>query len=152
MAPSTICALKGGTRQRLGALVTTSSWLRRMIGRSFCGELWTSCSHVAFASFAARGRQAQMFSRPGAKAKTLFSMPSLSSCCLNHSAARASLPGGLLVSVCKYWRSSSRARSAYCAILSPGMRSEASLAEVDEASPALDKSAAQSEYGDSQDA
>src|ERR1700690_3509542 len=57
-------------------------------------------------------------------------MPSWSRIFLKKSAARASLPGGLVVSIRRYSRCHCTARSAYCFRRSGGMLSEASVCLV----------------------
>src|ERR1022692_90567 len=54
-------------------------------------------------------------------------MPSWSRIFLKKSAARASLPGGLVVSIRRYSRCHRTARSAYCCRRSGGMLSEVSV-------------------------
>ena len=120
-------ALNGEVRQCEGSLVTTSSWLSRMMGRLPAGDCVTSCAQLtrSGAALPPRGRQAQMLARPGAISKTLLSMPSRSKIRLKNSAARDSFPGGLVVLICRYSRSHCSAKSAYCAIRSAAMASEA---------------------------
>ena len=65
------------------------------------------------ASAVVRGIRAHRSARPGAYSKSWFSMPSCSKILLKNSAARISLPGGLVVSICRYFRSHSIARSEY---------------------------------------
>ena len=57
------------------------------------------------------GRTAQMFARPGEYSKIRFSMPSSSKIALKNLAAFTSLPGGLVVSICRYFCIHSTARS-----------------------------------------
>ena len=123
-------ALNGEVRQCEGSLVTTSSWLSRMMGRLPAGAWATSCAQLtrSGAALPPRGRQAQMLARPGAISKTLFSMPSRSKIRLKNSAARASLPGGLVVLICRYSRYHCSAKSAYCVMRAEGMASEARAA------------------------
>src|SRR5438552_4240234 len=99
MESPTIAALNGGAFQCDASLVTTSMWFNKMIG--------------LFASAVLCGILAHISARPGTYSNTRFSIPSASKIFLKKAAERASLPGGLVVSMRKYCCSHCRAKSEH---------------------------------------